>query len=209
VIAVLVCYDAVRSVSHALQSARIREYDNDLRAALSALVAAVVRDTGAPWDEVAVRYYRLRSILGFGRRRLLLMGAVMAGADVVDAQRSVRPGQGVVGAAFSDQVVIAEEWRQFAQKATKEGPAAWNERPARERYGLSWGQLRRSAQPEGVVASPTFAPDGRPNGCILVSGPLKLSDLTKGDIRQVLDDLATVLDRLGAPPAGWWGTHDH
>jgi hypothetical protein len=206
VVALFACYDAVRSVNYVIQAARIREYDNDLRTALSAAVSAIVRDTGASWDEVGVRYYRRRGPPG--RRRLGLVVAVMAGADVKDAQRIFKPGQGVHGAAFSEEVIIAEEWRQFVQDATAQGPAAWRKRNERDRYGLSWGHLRRSAQPEGLVASPTFAPDGRPDGCILVSGPLKRPDLTKEEVRRTLDDLATVLDRVGSPPAGWWGAHE-
>jgi len=207
VLAFFVCYDAVRSVNYAIQGARIRDYDNDLRTALSAAVSAVVLATGATWDEVAVRYYRRRGLLH--QRRLVRVTAVMAGADIADAQRSVQPRVGIVGVAFSTEEIIAEQWRKFVSTATKQGPAAWVQRSERDRYGLSWGQLRRSAQPDGVVASPTFAADGRPDGCIVISGPLKLRDLTSNDMRRTLDDLATVLDRLGPPPTGWWGAHEH
>jgi uncharacterized membrane protein YkvI len=38
VVALFLCYDAVWSINQAVQAARIREYDNDLRAAMSATV---------------------------------------------------------------------------------------------------------------------------------------------------------------------------
>jgi len=207
VVAFFICYDAVRSVNYALQASSIRKYDNDLRAALSALIAAVVTCTGAPWDKITVRCYRLRRVRL--RRRLVQTAAVRAGADVADARHPMRPGEGVAGTAFADQVIVGEEWGQFVRTATEQGPAAWDQRTPAKRYGLTWGQLRRSTQADGVVASPTFDRDGRPDGCILVSGPLKTPDLVSDDLRQALDDLATVLDKLGPPPSGWWSTHEH
>ncbi|MEV6519490.1 hypothetical protein AB0M37_27320 [Micromonospora chalcea] len=205
-LAAFVIYDAVRSVNLAIQSARIREYDNDVRACLSAAISAVIEATGAPWDELAVRYYGLRGILFW--RRLELIAAVCAGANLVDSQRSFRPGMGVAGQAFLQQVNIAVEWGEFVRSATEAGPGAWAGCGERERYGLSWGQLRRSPQPDGVIASPTFALNGDPNGCIVVSGPLKVVDMAGDNVRRTLDELATVLDQLGSPPRGWWGAHE-
>ena len=219
VLASVIGDDAVRAVNHAVRAARIREYDNDLRAALSAVIGAVVDSTGAPWDEISARYFRRRGLPwpreGWPERRwswllrprLVQVGAVQAGADL--AADSLRPGEGVAGLAFADQVVIAEQWRLFARTATEQGPAAWAQRPARARYGLTWGQLRRAAQPEGMVAAPTFDAAGRPDGCLLVSGPVKMPDLVSDNMRQTLDDFATVIDCLGPPPSGWWGAHAH
>ncbi|MGC4780625.1 hypothetical protein ACLQ3A_03120 [Micromonospora zamorensis] len=204
-LAFFICYDAARSVNYALRATRIREYDKDLRAALSAIIASVVESTGAPWDEIAVHYYRRRGILL--RRRLFQVAAVQAGADIANATQPIRWGEGVVGVAVDDQVILGEEWRQFVRTATEEGPSAWARRSKRDRYGLTWGQLRRSAQPQGMIASPTFDPDGRPEGCILVSGPLKRVDLEGEAMGRTLDNLATVLDRLGQPPSGWWDAH--
>src|SRR5688572_22401154 len=64
IVALFICHDAVREVNYAVQAARIRDYDNDLRAAMSAAVSSVVLSTGVAWDEVAVRYYRRRGVLG-------------------------------------------------------------------------------------------------------------------------------------------------
>jgi hypothetical protein len=204
--ALLLCYDAVRSVNQVARYGRTREYDNNLRAAMSATVAMIVNTFGTPWDELTVQYYRARRFLWW--RRLVRVGGIRAGASSEDLQRGVRPSFGLVGAAYSELVIIAEQWQDFVRNATKQGPEAWAGRNARDRYGLSWGQLRRLPRPEGVVASPTFDFKGRPDGCVQVAGPLKLADLTSDAMRQVLDDLATVLDRLGPPPAGWWGTHE-
>lgn len=216
VLAIFICYDAVRAVNYAVRAARIREYDNDVRAALSAVIGAVVDSTGVPWDEISVRYYRRRGLpwLPSDRAmplllpRLVPVAAVQAGADLAEAAHPLLPGEGVAGLAFADQITLAEQWRSFVRTATEQGPAAWAERPARARYGLTWGQLRRSARPEGMVASPTFDATGRPDGCILVSGPVKMPDLTSDNMRQTLDDFATVIDCLGPPPPGWWGAHE-
>ncbi|MFG1715483.1 hypothetical protein [Micromonospora sp. NPDC049203] len=204
-LAVFVIYDAIRSVNLAIQAARIREYDNDMRACLSAAISAVIDATGAPWDELSIRYYGLRGVLFW--RRLELIAAVCAGANLVDSQRSFSPGVGVAGQAFVQQVNIAIEWSDFVRSATEAGPDAWAGRGERERYGLTWGQLRRSPQPDGLIASPTFALNGNPSGCIVVSGPLKVVDLAGDSVRRTLDELATVLDQLGSPPRGWWGSH--
>jgi hypothetical protein len=216
VLAIIIGYDAVRAVNYAVRAARIREYDNDVRAALSAVIGAVVDSTGVQWDEISVRHYRRRGLpwLPSGRAmrllqpRLVQVAAVRAGADLAEAPRPLRPGEGVAGLAFADQIMLAEQWRLFVHTATEQGPAAWAERPARARYGLTWAQLRRSARPEGMVASPTFDATGHPNGCILVSGPIKTPDLTSDDMRQALDDFATVIDCLGPPPPGWRGAHE-
>ncbi len=205
-LAIFALYEAVRSVNYAVQAAHIREYDNNLRACLSVVISMAVQITGAPWDELSVRYYRTRGT--FLWRRLELVAAVCAGANIVDSHRVFSPGVGLVGTAFSEQVILCEEWGEFVRTATEQGPGAWMKRDKSERYGLSWGQLRRSDQPDGVVASPTFALSGRPDGCILLSGPLKLADLTGDEMRRTLDELAAALDQLGSPPMGWWSTHD-
>lgn len=207
VLAFFICEEAVRSINYAVQASRILEYDNNLRAALSTAVSAVVSSTGAPWDEVAVSYYRFRRSLY--RRRLVRVGAVQAGAGIADRHRFVRPGVGLVGTAFATEKILTKEWRDFVRTATELGPRSWEERTEDDRYGLSWGQLRRSAQPEGMMASPTFAFDGQADGCILLGGPLKMQDMTSDDMRRMLDDLATVLDVLGPPPPGWWGAHEN
>jgi hypothetical protein len=206
VLAFYICWEAVRSVNYAVQAKQIRSYDNDLRAAVSAAVSATVLATGVPWDEITICYYRRRGVL---RQRLARVGAFSAGAEVTTAQRSTRSGVDVVGTAFATQEIIAVEWRSFVLAATAQGLAKWRERDPDSRYGLTWGQLRRSHQPEGVVASPTFDVRGKPDGCILLTGPLKEHDLCGDEMRRTLDDLATVLDLIGPPPPGWWGAHEY
>jgi hypothetical protein len=208
VVASFILFDAIRSVSYAVTAARIREYHENLRAIVAATIAEVVDATGAPWDEVAVHLYRQR---GLGPlRRLRLVIAAQAGVDVDSGQRRIRPGKSPVGVAFFEQVVIVEEWAEFVRIASDQGPAAWSHRTERQRYGLNWGQLRRSAAaaPGGVVASPTFDVDGRPDGCIVISGPLKATDLIDDEMRRTLDDVAGSLDRVGPPPRGWWAARE-
>jgi hypothetical protein len=196
----------LRSINYAVQAARIREYDQNVRAVLSALIGAVVNSMGAPWDEIAVRYFIVRGIPF--QRRLFRVAAVRAGADVAEATHPTRIGEGIVGTAVAHQETIAIEWRRFVQAATDQGPSEWAARPTEKRYGLSWGQLRRSLQPPGIVAVPTFDPRGRPNGCIMISGPLKLNDLKNEAMQEALEGSVTALDRLGSPPPGWWNAHE-
>jgi hypothetical protein len=207
VLALIIGFDTVREVNYFLRVRQIREYELDLRAVLSAAVSGIVSATGTPWDLVAVRYYRRR---GLGsRRRLVTVTAIMAGADVQESHREIREGVGLVGMAFTTQEIMAAEWNEFVRIATIQGKQTWDQRAEPDRYGLSWGQLRSSLRADGMVASPTFSTaNGDPDGCILVSGSLNLTELKSDKTRRVLDDLATVLDRLGPPPPGWWSAHE-
>lgn len=204
-LALFILTEGVQSVAFVVQAARIREYDNDVRTALTALLAGVVEKTGPRWDEVAVRYYRHRGVWWW--RRLVVVTALQAAARVVDPRDSVRIGAGVVGVAVATQEIIAAPWRQFVLEATRQGRQAWEARTAVQRYGLRWGELRRSAKPEGVVACPTFDGRGRVDGCIVLSGPLTMPELTGEQVLTVLDDAATALDKAGPPPRGWWTAH--
>jgi hypothetical protein len=205
VVALFLLYDAVWSVNQAVRARQMREYDADLRAAISSAVASIVDVFGVRWDEVSVQYYRSRRPLL--RSALVRVTGVRAGASLTDAGRSFRPGVGLVGTAFAERVLVAEQWREFFQTATRQGPQAWEQRAHEQRYGLSWGQLRRSGAHDGAVASPTFAENGRPNGCIMISGPMKEPDLVSDQMGQIIDSLATLLDQAGPPPAGWWSAH--
>lgn len=169
-------------------------------------MVSVVALATAPWDEIAVHYYRKRGLPGLTRLRRV--AAVRAGADVAEVEYPIRPGVGVVGVAFASQEYIGIAWRDFVRAAVNEGRAAWDSHAQDDRYGLSWGQLQASPRPEGMIASPTFAPiSGKPNGCIVLSGTIKLPDLDNVELRQALDGCATVLDRVGRPPKGWWSAH--
>ena len=206
VVALVLFNDAAASASSAIQAARVREYENGLRTTMSATIAAIVKTFNVPWDEISVYYYRARH---FSRlRRITRVGGVRAGTSVADMQISFRPSVGIAGTAFSEEVIIALEWRDFARAATIRGPQEWRRRMPRARYGLTWGQLRRFPAEEGIIASPTFNANGKPDGCILVCSPLKLSALSSDAMRQILDNCAAALDRLGPPPNGWWRHHE-
>ncbi|MFC3735506.1 hypothetical protein [Paractinoplanes deccanensis] len=207
VVAAFLFYDALWSVNLAFRDRRIREYDADLRAAMSAAVALVVDTLGVRWDEVSVQYYRYRRFW-FRPNRLVRVSGVRAGAIFAESEESFRPGVGLVGAAFQQRILLGAQWGDFVQSATRLGPVAWEQRDPIQRYGLSWGQLRRSAGPDGIVASPTFAPNGRADGCLVISGPMKAADLVTEPIGQIIDSLATSVDRIGPPPPGWWSAHE-
>ncbi|GAB2572727.1 hypothetical protein [Kribbella endophytica] len=206
ILSLLILINTGHEVTYFVQSRRIREYDKDVRAVLSGAAGRMVTLCGVPWDQVAVRYFRRRSWVRRGR--LAPVAAIMAGADVDEPQRHVKAGTGIVGTAFKDQEVVTEEWAALVRQADTEGRKAWEKRPPEHRYGLSWGQLQQTAPHSGMIASPTFAPSGRPNGCILISGELKGPDLESEATRRVLRDLAVALDRLGPPPRGWWSAHE-
>ncbi|WP_328329966.1 hypothetical protein OHA70_07500 [Kribbella sp. NBC_00382] len=207
ILALLIGLDTVHEFNYFIRVRQIQGYEQDLRAVLSAAISGIVTATGVPWDGVAVRYYRLRGPAY--RRRLVPVTAVMAGADLEEARREIRKGAGLVGVAFREQEILAEEWNEFVRVATLQGRKAWEQRSEDARFGLSWGEVRSSLRADGMVASPTFASaNGKPDGCILVSGILNLAELKSDETRRVLDDLATVLDRLGPPPPGWWSAYE-
>jgi hypothetical protein len=208
VLACFVLVETIHSVDFMLRARQLRDFRENLRALSTAVIAEVVDSTGAPWDEVGVRLYRRR---GIGtRQRLALMLATKAGADTDEDLRSIKMGQHVAGVACTERVRIAEQWAEFIRIATDQGPAAWDSRSASQRYGLNWGQMRRSASaaPGGVVASPTFNADGEVDGVIIITGPLKMADLAAEPMRRTLDDVAGTLDRLGPPPRGWWAANE-
>lgn len=204
--AVFILVNEFRTVSHLARAARIRDYDADLRSVLSAALFCVVDATGAAWDELAVCYYRPKG--RWRRRNLVRMASVALGASTSNMPPSLHPEEGVVGEAFQTQEVVAVDWADFMATALDAGREAWDQRSEGARYRLTWGQLRRSAQDLGLLASATFNGDGEPDGCILFSGPLKSSDLTTPEMQRILADLASALEAVGPPPRGWWRAHE-
>ncbi|GIE96183.1 hypothetical protein Ari01nite_36480 [Paractinoplanes rishiriensis] len=205
-VAFSVFYDAAVAVTNAIHDAEVRKYEDGLRQAMSATIGRIVEDFDAPWDKVAVYYYLARRVSYF--RHLARVDGVRAGIAAAEMEHRFRLGVGIVGVAFLERDIVALEWRDFARAANIKGPQAWERRPARQRYGLTWGQLRRSPPEDGMVASPTYGPDGKPVGCILVCSPLKRATLGSDAMRQILDQCAATLDRLGPPPKGWWRRHE-
>lgn len=208
ILAWFVMYDATKSVFRVVRSAQIVEYDHDLRVILGAFIRQVVAITGAPWDEVAVCYYLHRR--WWRRGTVSHISSMSMSGDGWDCDRTVHRDVGLVGVAMAEEAIIVEEWSHFVQEATYAGQKAWAERSKRARYGLTWGQLRRAgmAQPQAQMASPTFSAKGKIDGCLLLSGTIKIPALMDNKVRRELDNVATTLYRLGRPPAGWWTAHE-
>lgn len=204
VLAAIVLADASGEANYLLKARQIREYDRNLRSILSSGLGRAMTVCGADWDQLEVRYYRKRGLLA---RRLGLVAAIKAGADLRDAHRVVKSGVGLAGTAFKTQEVVAQAWADYVHEATEAGRAAWEQRPESERFGMMWGELQYSPRHEGVIANPIFSSSGAPVGCILLSGALKLSDLRSEGIERILEGMATSLDLLGEPPRGWWRAH--
>jgi hypothetical protein len=203
---IFILVNEFRIVSHLARAARIRDYDADVRSALSAALFCVVDATGAAWDELAVCYYRPRGV--WPRRKLVRMAYVTLGASTSNMPPSVGLGKGVPGEAFQCQEIVAVDWADFMATALEAGRQSWERRSEEARYRLTWGELRRAAQDPGLLATATFSGDGKPDGCILLSGPLKSSDLTTPQMQRILADLAAALEAAGPPPRGWWRAHE-
>lgn len=205
-LAAIASYDAVKSIGDAIQLDKIRKYDRELRAALSTGVLQTVNAFSLPWDEIAVYRYEPR---GYWRwRKLHRVSAVRAGAAPALRGERWRVGAGIVGTAFAEEVVVADEWRLFVAAAMAQTPSGWAARPAAARYNLSWGELMRAERYDGIVASPTFGINGKPDGCIAICGPLKMSDLVSAEMQAILARLAGQMDLIGPAPRGWWSSID-
>jgi hypothetical protein len=208
-LALFIFDNEVRQVTHLLRATRVREYDRDLRSGLSQVLCAVVDLTGARWDEIEVSYYRPRRDLSL-RRRLVRVCSLRLGTGTPHGAASWGLRTGVVGTAFAGQEAIGVNWGTFAREAVQGGKTAWDSRSTEDRYGMNWGQMSSwDTRDQGVLAVPTFdRASGRPTGCVLLSGALKLDDLNSEGMRHILGDLITALDRLGPPPRGWWTAHE-
>ncbi|MFI6094368.1 hypothetical protein ACIA8G_02375 [Lentzea sp. NPDC051213] len=205
VLAITVVHDATIAVTHALQANQIKSYGGNLNAAFAATVTSVVTEFGTPWDEIAVTFYRSKL---FGRwRKLIRVGGVRAGARPINLNPYIRTRTGIVGHTFTEQAIIAAEWKDFVESAVSQGKSAWEQRRPQDRYGLSWGELMRAERPDGIVAQPIFNERGRPVGCASITGPLKLVDMNSPQMGQILNDLATAMYLIGPTPRGWWSFH--
>ncbi|GAA2911271.1 hypothetical protein [Actinoplanes cyaneus] len=209
VLALFIVVTETRQITHLVRANRIREYDLDLQAELSQVLCAVVDLTGARWDEVSVSYYRVRWYYLLFQRRLVRIASVRLGVGTSHAAPWWAVGVGVVGSAFDSQESVAVDWGDFSRRAILSGKDAWNEKSASDRFNMNWGQLNSSPREQVVLATPSFDRlSGETVGCLLLSGALKLDDLSSEGMERILKDLATAVDRLGPPPRGWWSAHE-
>lgn len=205
VLVLFTAVDAVWAFSAWAQAGKIRDYDRKVRGTVNWVLVQVIEATGAPWQEVEAHYYRVR---GFGWwRRLRPIVASRAGVEIVKPATH-RPGSGLVGYAYSTRSFLTIRWQEFVELALDEGPEKWETRPAAQRYGLAFGQLQRTRPGELAIASPTCRPDGKPDGCLLISGNLKVEDdQTRRKVRETLGSFSGAMDDIGRPPAGWWSVN--
>lgn len=206
VLAITVVHDATIAVTHAVQANQIKSYGGNLNAAFAATVTSVVTEFGTPWDEIAVSFYRSKLL---GRwRKLIRVSGVRAGARPISLNPYIRARSGIVGHTFTEQTIIAAEWKDFVESAVSHGKQAWDRLDSSARYGLSWGELMRAERPDGIVALPIFDERGRPVGCATITGPLKLVDMTSLNMKRILNDLAAAMYLIGPTPSGWWSFND-
>jgi hypothetical protein len=86
-----------------------------------------------------------------------------------------RPGKGLVGVAVERANLVWADWADFFRNGHAGGPAGWRRRDARQRYGLSWGELQATEDYQGIAAFPVFqlARDGKVVGGVAVDGPYR------------------------------------
>jgi hypothetical protein len=193
--------EIARSAIALTRAERLRQYDNDIRAALSAAVAGVVEKFGSPWDEIAVYRYEVK---GHWRwRRLFCVEAIRAGAPVRLTDRAIPIDHGVSGVAVSDELITFKEWETFARSAVSAGRGAWEDLDRRSRFGLEWGDLMRSERPKGIISCPTFDTNGKVEGCVTLTGPLHTFELMDSAMQTIVSDLANAFSIVGRAPRGW------
>ncbi|MDX3192075.1 hypothetical protein PV458_27005 [Streptomyces sp. MN03-5084-2B] len=195
----VVVAEVVGAVVGRLQMPRVRGYDQELRAVLSAGISQLELNTTAHWRQIGISAYYLRGHLWW--RRLVLVDTLQLGSGPKHGVRW-RPGRSVIGAAYQQQVLLSEDWESYFKLAESAGPAAWRARSELERYGLTWGQLMRTKALVSITACPVFGEDGTLNGVVCAEAPANLST---EHISGTMQDIANAVGDLGAPPASWWG----
>jgi hypothetical protein len=182
---------------------KVRSYERDIRALLSATLLSYVDEYKAPWDQVGVHAFLLKRSMF--RRFLVNIGGIRLGSKPSMDSPPWRPGKGVVGLAFENRCPILEDWEQFFSQAMAEGPQFWERRSQRQRYSLSWGELQHTGGYHRILAYPIFSMKGKLIGCVSVDGPLSEDRLLESKSLNILRSLAASVALLGFPPVAWWG----
>ncbi|MGH3566542.1 MAG: hypothetical protein ACRDRH_11025 [Pseudonocardia sp.] len=202
IIVLVTIHESIRALTGVAQLRKLRAYERDARAVLSAALALTVKNVGAPWDRVGAHAFLIRGFWRF--RRLSKVGGVRLGAEPSMSDPRWKPGKGVVGIAYEKRDIVTIDWRALFQAAAAAGPDAWRAAAVDSRFGLTWGELMRTQNYTGLAGCPVFDSGGKLIGAVTIDAPLSMADLNSDPMKQILRDLARAVDDLGRPPSSWW-----
>jgi hypothetical protein len=205
VVAYVTVHDLFVAALPSLQAKRVREYEQNVRATLSAGLCEVVNKFGVSWEEVGVHAFLIRGLPHF--RRLVNVGGIRLGAKPSMTAPIWRPQKGVVGVSWDKDCIVAVDWQSFYKTHNGAGKAAWKKLSVEDRYGLTWGEFQLTADYNVIVASPIYCQRGRSGqrmGCVVIDAPLTLAQANDPGMAQILRDVARMIELAGDPPQTWW-----
>jgi hypothetical protein len=186
-------------VSYFQQLKKIRLYDRDVRAVLSATISQIETATAAQWKMIGASVFCVRGVPL--RRQLAQIEDLRLGGGATRVQPRWSPGKGIVGTSFSSEELVCKDWEGFFKEAMSSGRSMWDDRPPVERYGLTWGELVRTESHTWIAAFPIFCPRGKSIGTVVVDAP---ADLSNPVVARILRDAAATMGDIGKPPNSWW-----
>lgn len=189
ILALLALEETVRRIRQVRHAEHAYERERNMRAAMAAAMRLTVEQLSVPWDELGVHAFYLRRGPFV---RLRHVGGLRLGLKPSMVDPWWRPGKGVVGAAATAKDTVCENWEEFYRQGLAAGPEGWSKRPIRQRYGLSWGELKLTADYKGIVAAPIFRAtrSGRLVGTVVIDGPLSRDQMKNRDMDEILRTLA-------------------
>ncbi len=205
VVAYVTVHDLLVAALPSLQAKAVREYEQNIRATLSAGLCEVVNKFGVPWEEVGVHAFLIRGLPRF--RRLVNVGGIRLGAKPSMTAPVWRPGKGVIGVSWDDDRIVAVNWNTFFRTHNSAGKTRWKSLDPKDRYGLTWGEFQLTSDYRTIVASPIYCQRGRSGkrmGCVAIDAPLTSAQANDPAMAQILRDVARMIELAGDPPQTWW-----
>jgi hypothetical protein len=202
-LAVVGIEEMIRRLAQTSTESRVSQYESDIHVILSVGLCQTAQKLSIQWDQIGVHAFLARGPRW--RRRLVNIGGLRIGSRPTMSGPDWRRGKGVVGRAWEEQKPVKEEWQTYAEAHLSDGKAAWSQKPAVERYGLSWGELYLTREYVGIAAAPIFHKNGSVIGCVAIDGPITGPALRSAELEQILRDVARSINKLGRPPALWRG----
>ncbi|GAB2851417.1 hypothetical protein [Lentzea nigeriaca] len=190
--------EVLGSVVDHVQMPRVRQFEQELRAVLSAGISQLAVSSVADWRDIGVSAYHARGVPWL--RRLVLVDSLRLCSGPKLGSRW-RPGRGVIGTAYEQEDLLAVDWESYFKSAESGGPNSWRARSDLDRFGLSWGELMRTKALVGVAACPVWSEGGKLTGVVCVEAP---ADLSAAGVGAIIRDIAIAVGDLGTPPASWW-----